>query len=100
MAMSGLLQIDILGTSFSIHADEDPSYLQALLSYYKRMVDSVEKKADLKDPLKTSILAGILLVDELYQERLKSSPKTQQELKEAEVLTQRIIEKLDKISNL
>ena len=38
----GTLQIDLLGTSFSIKADEDTSYLEQILGYYKRIVNQID----------------------------------------------------------
>lgn len=97
MAMKGFLRVDILGTSFEIEADEDSAYLQALLNYYKNTVKSVENKSVNADSLKTSILAGLLLVDELYQERLKNSTKQQEDMQKAELITKKMIEKIDNI---
>jgi len=69
----GLLKVDILGSSFELHANEDDEYLSRLLSYYKQIIEEVEKTDHLKDPKKTAILSGILLVDELYKEKEKTA---------------------------
>ncbi|MBR5934222.1 MAG: cell division protein ZapA [Treponema sp.] len=69
----GLLKVDILGSSFELHANEDDEYLSKLLSYYKQIITEVEKTDHLKDPKKTAILSGILLVDELYKEKEKNA---------------------------
>lgn len=68
----GKLQIDILGTSLSLQAKEDASYLKRLLSYYRQIVDQLENSMDLKDSLQLSILAGLNLCDELYKEKTKN----------------------------
>jgi len=39
----GTLQIDVLGTSFSIKASEDEEYLKKLLGYYKKIVEEIQK---------------------------------------------------------
>ena len=57
----GSLQIDILGTSFSITANEDSKYLERMLGYYKRIVENVSKNATLQNALQTSILSGIMI---------------------------------------
>ncbi len=98
----GSLQIDLLGTSFSIKADEDTSYLEQILGYYKRIVNQIEKGGALSDPLKISILAGIMLSDELYKAKGRSV-KYQKALEnnsvddEADKITKSLIEKLDKV---
>lgn len=98
----GTLQIDVLGTSFAIQAKEDDAYLETLLKYYKQMVRQVELSADLKDPLKASVLAGIMLCDELYKEKLKlqknlTKPQYTEDLQEAERITIRMINNIDKV---
>lgn len=98
----GTLQIDLLGTSFSIKADEDTSYLEQILGYYKRIVNQIEAGGALSDPLKISILAGIMLSDELYKVKGRSL-KFQAALEnnssdlEAERITKNLIEKIDRV---
>ena len=98
----GTLQIDLLGTTFSIKADEDTSYLEQILGYYKRIVNQIENGGALTDPLKISILAGIMLSDELYKAKGRSL-KFQAALEnnsaddEADRLTKTLIEKIDKV---
>lgn len=92
------LRIDILGTSFTIRADEDPLYLNALLAKYQTTVDSVQKNTGLTDPLKTAIVAGIMLCDELEKQQRKinsSSLQVKQDSKELEQLLLDIITRID-----
>lgn len=95
----GKLQIDILGASFAVQAKEDDAYLKKLLGYYKEITDSIQKAGNLKNPLQTSILAGITLVDELYKEKTKNASITKELAcsndAEAERLTMDMIEKID-----
>lgn len=69
----GKLKIDLLGTSFSVSANEDSEYLNRLLDYYKQITQTFENSGKIKDPLKISILSGIALVDELYAEKQKNA---------------------------
>ncbi|MCI1208955.1 MAG: cell division protein ZapA [Treponema sp.] len=97
----GKLQIDILGTSFAIQAAEDTDYLHKLMGYYKQMVEGIENKGGLKEPLKISILSGILICDELYKEKLKNAKNKNTsdnsfEDQELERLTADMIAKIDK----
>ena len=95
----GKLVIDVLGTSFSAQADEDDEYLEKLSSYYKEITSTIKKSTNLQDPMKISILAGITLVGELYKEKQKnfilSSNLDNSELRQAEIITQSLIEKID-----
>lgn len=95
----GKLQINILGASFAIQAKEDDAYLQKLLGYYKEIADSIQKAGNLKDPMQTSILAGITLVDELYKEKTKNASMEKEfsgsDDAKAEQITMEMIERID-----
>ena len=66
----GKLHINILDTSFTIQTNEDEEYLKKLLGYYTRIIEDVSHIPSIKTPLQTSILAGIMLCDELYKEKI------------------------------
>ena len=68
----GVMQINLLGTSFTIKADEDPEYVTNLLSYVEAKVKEIESTATLKEPLKISILTSLLIADDLFKEREKA----------------------------
>lgn len=99
----GKLQINMLGTSFSIKASEDDEYLNKLSGYYTKLVEEIQKSGMLKSGLDISILAGIMLCDELYKEKAKnavSSPAKTPDTKEnekAQILTQKMIAQLDSV---
>ena len=97
----GNLQIDLLGTSFSIQANESPDYLEKLLDSYTKVVNQVDKEAKIKDPLKVAIISGIMICDELCKEKQKLQFTNQtinkQDLVEAEEIALRIIENIDKV---
>ncbi|MDR0602485.1 MAG: cell division protein ZapA [Treponema sp.] len=64
------LHLDILGTSFSITADEEEAYLEEILTRYIAALEHTREQTGLGDPLKLAILTGYLLCDEVY--RLKN----------------------------
>ena len=68
----GNLQIDVLGTSFTIKANEDTAYLNKLLGYYKGIIKQIEEKGGLSDPIQISALAGITLCDETKEIKFRS----------------------------
>lgn len=69
----GKLHVNLLGTSFTIQADDDEQQLQKLLGYYERIVNEVSQISSVKTPLQISILSGIMLCDELYKEKSNSA---------------------------
>ncbi len=98
----GNLQIDVLGTSFAIKANEDSEYLNKLLGYYKRIVGQLEKSSGLQSPLQVSILSGIMLCDELYKEKgrkvkFQTALEKNSTDEEADKITKSLIEKIDQV---
>ncbi len=104
----GKLKIDLLGTSFTIQASESDEYLEKILSYYKMMSDQVSGIESVKTPLQNSILAGIMLVDELYKEKQKVIALQNGGFVPAEVtnsiddteINQRTLDMIDKINQV
>ena len=100
------LKIDMLGTAFTIQANEDKEYLEKLLGYYKRITDDVKKIDSIKTPLQIAILSGIMICDELYKEKQAKVAKENGEYvpvendmdtMEIERRTQEMIEKINKV---
>ncbi|WP_037545448.1 cell division protein ZapA [Spirochaeta lutea] len=98
------MTINLLGTSFTIQSDEDPAYLREILSYLEAKISEVTTGVKTTDPLKISILASLLLADELHklknsQEMLKqqaqSSLSSQEYEREVDEITKRLIRTID-----
>lgn len=68
-----MVRIELLGTSFTIDADESPEYLNDLVDYLRSQVQEIEKTVATSDPLKKAILAALLVTDELFQEQQKDN---------------------------
>ena len=100
----GTLNINLLGTSFSIQAKEDDRYLEELLARYKSLTSYIERMSGLKDNVKIAIMAGISLCDEIKQIKQKyalpqnqNKPQDDTELIEAERIALKIMERIDKV---
>ncbi|MDR2418650.1 MAG: cell division protein ZapA [Treponema sp.] len=94
------LYIDILGTSLFISAEEEPVYLQGLLANYRTAVEHIQKSYGLRDPLKTAVLTGFLLCDEIqrmYNREMAKEEARAYETREAEKIARDLIDRLDKI---
>ena len=99
MAVSDFV-LNILGTSFSISVDEDPAYLEEILSQYHTAIENTRKMFNLKDPLVIAVLTGFLLNDELHREKNQSeysNTSRQEEAREAEELALSIIARIDRV---
>jgi mannose-6-phosphate isomerase len=58
------LNIDVLGCSIPISAEEEEQYLYRLLDSYKHKLSEIRNNTGLSDPLKIAILTGFLLCDD------------------------------------
>ena len=100
----GQIQVNILGTSFKLQADEDTQVLTKLLDYYEKIVNKVAQVDSAKNNLQISIVAGLLLCEELFKEKenkLKNLSKEELNVysynTELENRTSALIEKINKV---
>ena len=97
------LVIDLLGTSFSITAEEEKSYLEGILNNYRLAVRNIQESSGLRDPLKLAILTGFLLCDKIQRIYLKDlevkelSAQDAEKAKEAEQIALDLIARIDKV---
>ncbi|MCR4742548.1 MAG: cell division protein ZapA [Treponema sp.] len=99
------LQIDLLGTSFTIQANEDSEYLEKLVSYYSRITADIQKTNSIRNPMQIAILSGIMLCDELYKEKenkiaLENNTYEPIQLKTEEEVNRKTKEMIDKINKV
>lgn len=69
----GHLNVNVLGASFELEADQKNEYLQALYGYYLSVLERAKGISDVEDPLKVAIIAGLLLSDEVFKVRTDGS---------------------------
>jgi cell division protein ZapA (FtsZ GTPase activity inhibitor) len=96
--MANELHLDILGTSFTITADEDETYLQNVLTQYRAAVKNTQNISGINDPLNIAVLTGFLLCDEINrikQSEENSFHENSQKAQEVENRTIRLIAALD-----
>lgn len=102
--MASDLRLEILGTSFSITTDEEPAYLEEVLSQYRTVVANTHDISGMNDPLKIAILAGFLLCDEINklriqtgQERQEAEARREGEVRELEQRAMNLIARIDQV---
>lgn len=88
-----LVDIDLLGSSFSIQTDESREYMEALIAELERRLDVLRSSTGVCDPMKLSILANITLLDELAAARKRGGSDPASE--ELGRLADRLIGRLD-----
>ena len=89
--MSNTFKINLLGSSFTFQTDEDPDYINRILSYLEQEVNKAQSSFHIKEPLKISLLTCINLIDELFREQNSA----ERDKAEAEAFAQRLISSLD-----
>ncbi|SIQ88793.1 Cell division protein ZapA, inhibits GTPase activity of FtsZ [Alkalispirochaeta americana] len=90
-----MMRIDLLGTSFQIQSDEEPEYLEEILSYYRDRLQEIEETVATRDPLKKSILAALVVTDELFRSR--SEGASSEDVGEIEEIAHRLLQSIDEI---
>jgi cell division protein ZapA (FtsZ GTPase activity inhibitor) len=90
------LQLNVLGTSFSITADEDEDYLQEVLAQYHKAIKNTQAISGITEPINIAILTGYLLCDEIN--RMKHMLET--ESSKFEELALGLISKLEAIDKM
>ncbi len=91
------MKIEVLGTAFVVQSDQDPAYLREIIDFFKSRVRDIENTVSTKDPLKISILASILVIDEFLKYKTGQAPGNSIEALEAASIAQRLIRDLDKM---
>lgn len=91
------MKIEVLGTSFTVQSDQDPAYLREITEFFKQKVSDIQRSVSTSDPLKTSILAGLLVIDEYFKFRSGATPGNNPESAEASRITLELIRELDKV---
>lgn len=67
-----VVEIDLLGSSFTVQTDESREYMAALVAELERRLHALRQTTQVADPLKLSILGSITILDELVRLRERS----------------------------
>jgi cell division protein ZapA (FtsZ GTPase activity inhibitor) len=99
MAAGNRLNISVLGTSFTIRADEDEAYLKRILWYLERKIEETKKRSPIADPVKISILTSFYIIDELLREKTREGKNSTlpEESEEMERIALRLISEIDDV---
>jgi len=93
------LNISVLGTSFTIRADEDEAYLKRILWYLEKKIDETRQRTPIADPVKISILTSFYIIDELLREKAREGRgiTLPEESEEMERIALRLISEIDNV---
>jgi cell division protein ZapA len=65
----GRAEIEILGQRITVRGQGSPEYIRSLAEYLDRMIHTVREQAQVHEPTRLSVLAGLHIVDELFRSR-------------------------------
>jgi cell division protein ZapA (FtsZ GTPase activity inhibitor) len=69
-------------------------YLGQLIGYYQEKIEEIRRTAPSADALKSSILAGIILTDELFKLKANSTPVLPSDAEETARIAETLIRQL------
>jgi len=97
MPTGSRLSINVLGTSFTIRANEDEAYLKRILWYLERKIEETKKRTPIADPIKISVLTSFYIIDELLREKSRDGREGSlpEESDEMERIALRLISEID-----
>jgi cell division protein ZapA len=65
----GRAEIEILGQRITIRGRGSPEYIRDLAQYLDSKIKTVREQAQVTEPTRLSVLAGLHVVDELFRSR-------------------------------
>jgi cell division protein ZapA len=90
------LEVNILGSSFTIQSKDDYGYLKQLVAYLAHNVRQIQDRFSSYDPVKIALLAALNITDELFRCRNARSEGTDPGSAEIERIAERLINRIDR----
>lgn len=86
-------RITILGEDFLIRTDKSSEYLEKIIELLNSKIDKIREMTGIQSPLRTAILAGLLMAEE----KMENSPARPgyEDDEEISAITARLISDLD-----
>ncbi|MBN1837373.1 MAG: cell division protein ZapA [Spirochaetales bacterium] len=95
MAKSSL-EVDILGTRFTIQSRDDQAYLEGLVAHLGNTVRHIQERYPSYEPVKVSLLAALNITDELFRCRNARGGAEDPGSQEIEQIAERLIDTIDR----
>lgn len=74
-----IIEITLLNTKMRLRTGEDKDHLSTVVKQYKEMLNTVGEKMRVTDPLKTALIAGLFVTDELITKTADLKPIAERE---------------------
>jgi cell division protein ZapA (FtsZ GTPase activity inhibitor) len=94
------LLIEVLGTKFSITTNEDPAFLDKVLTQYQTAIGNTQNISGMKDPLKIAILTGFLLCAEINKLKIQIEKEQTDVEQEINRITRNLIDSIDHVMDM
>lgn len=76
-----IIEITLLNTKMRLRTSEDKDHLSAVIRQYKEMLNTIEERMKITDPLKLALIAGLFVTDELITKTSDLTPQAEWESK-------------------
>ncbi len=98
--MKRLMDVHVFGQTFTVTSEDDEQYVREIVSFVDQRMRQIAESAKETAPFRVAIMAALNIADELAQSgQRESSQQGTQLIQEAELISSRLLERLEKIEN-
>ncbi len=95
--MKRLMEVHIFGQTFTVTSEDDEQYVREIASFVDQRMRQIAESAKVTVPFRVAIMAALSIADELAKSgQPKSNQHEAQLIQEAELISGRLLERLEK----
>ncbi|MCY4390134.1 MAG: cell division protein ZapA [Desulfurellaceae bacterium] len=95
--MKRLMEVHIFGQTFTVTSEDDEQYVREIASFVDQRMRQITESAKVTVPFRVAIMAALSIADELAKSgQQESSQQETQLIQEAELISSRLLERLEK----
>ena len=95
--MKRLMEVEIFGQTFTLNSEDDDQYVRKVASFVDQRMRQISGSAKVTVPLRVAIMAALSIADELAKSSEQESGQQEREvIREAELISNRLLESLEK----
>ena len=99
--MKRLMEVHIFGQTFTVTSEDDEQYVREIASFVDQRMRQIAENAKVTVPFRVAIMAALSIADELAKSgQSESSRQEAQLMQEAELISSRLLERLEKAEGL
>ena len=95
--MKQLMEVHIFGQTFTVTSEDDEQYVRETVAFVDQRMRQIAENAKVTVPFRVAIMAALSIADELAKSgQQESSQQETQLIREAELISSRLLERLEK----